>query len=227
MQTALIEAAKKRAAILAVDKLKAAHLLGVGTGSTVFYFIEELKKRSISLKAAFSSLNSHELLKHSLITAISNQDFISLDLTVDGADYIDERGVLIKGGGGALFREKILAYSSKRVLIIADETKLLKRSQTVKLPIEILPFGYQCTKAHLKEFKGNFRINPDGSLYLTDNQNYIFDALVEFPIQDPKKLHQNLKAIPGVVETGLFYDLPFELIVAPLDPKQPIKEWRV
>jgi len=227
MESALVEAAKKRAGILAVEKLKGASLLGIGTGSTVFYFIEELKKRSISLKAAFSSHHSYELLKHSSITTIAPDDFVCLDLTVDGADAIDQKGVLIKGGGGALFREKILACCSKRVVIIADETKLIKHTQTVKLPIEILPFGYECTRAHLKAFKGSFRNSKDGNLYLTDNQNYIFDAVIEFPIHDPKKLHQTLKTVPGVVETGLFYDLPFEFIVAPLDPKQSIKEWSV
>jgi ribose 5-phosphate isomerase A len=144
-----------------------------------------------------------------------------IDLTIDGADEVDSELRLIKGGGGALTREKIIAYYSKKVIIVIDETKVVKMlGIDFSLPVEIVQFGLELTKNKLKEFDCNVELrkimnNP----YITDNSNYILDCEFE-RIPDPEQLEIDINNIPGVVENGLFIGLADEIIVG---SKQGIK----
>ena len=207
-----MEKAKKLAAEKAALYLKDGMTLGIGTGSTVFYFIEALIKRcreGLRIHAVSSSLRSMEQAKAGGVPFLDVQKIEKLDLTVDGADAIDPQGRMIKGGGGALLREKILAFSSKEMIVIIDESKLVPRLGRQKLPVEILSFGLSATIFHLKQlgFQGMLRKNQDGSLYLTDNSNPIYDIHYPSWIDHPEEDHLKLLSIPGVIETGFFFNL--------------------
>jgi len=129
-----------------------------------------------------------------------------LDLAIDGADEVDEKLDMIKGGGGALTREKIVASAAKQVVIVADETKLVEKLGSFRVPVEVLPFALASATAGIKELGGKpFLRESNGKVgaVVTDNGNYILD--VDFGlIDDAEELNQRLKLIPGVIETGLF-----------------------
>ena len=137
-----------------------------------------------------------------------------IDLTIDGADEVDSDLNLVKGGGGALTREKIVAYHTKRVIIIIDETKVVKKlGIDFPLPVEVVKYGWKSTQKKLKEFGCNVelrRIMDDP--YITDNSNYIIDCEFE-RINDPEQLEVDINNIPGVVENGLFIGLADNIIV--------------
>ncbi len=195
---------KIQAALSTFSLVKKGMRIGIGTGSTVFFFIQELIRHpDFNLQLAFSSERSRSLLENYPYTPI--RDDKPLDLVVDGADFIDLNGTLIKGGGGALTREKILIYQADAVAIIADESKLITKPQSILLPVEILSFQPQFTIRHIQNlgFEGSIRLK-EGSPYITDNKNWIFDIKLDFPFENASKVHKNIKMIPGVVETGLF-----------------------
>lgn len=198
---------KKAAAEKAISYVHDGMVLGIGTGSTVEPFIELLNKRvekeHLQLKAIATSTASAALL-HKNIEIAENDLNIIIDLTVDGADKASNDFYLIKGGGGALLREKLTALNSKMNITIVDESKIASPLFGHPLPVEIIPFGYKSTIDRIKSlgFDGNLR--QDKKIYQTDNYNYIFDITLSSPISDPKKLHAQLKEIHGVVETGLF-----------------------
>jgi len=171
-----MEKAKKLAAEKAVTYLQDGMLIGIGTGSTVFYFIEALIKRcqhGLKIKAISSSSRSTE---QALTGGVIFEDINlikHIDLTIDGTDEIDPQFRMIKGGGGALLREKILASCSSQMIVIADETKLVNQLGKQKLPVEILPFASLTTIEHINKlgFEGVLRKNQDGTPYITDNKN--------------------------------------------------------
>ncbi len=138
-----------------------------------------------------------------------------LDITVDGADEIDQHKNMIKGGGGALLREKILARSSKEMIVIIDETKFVNRIGAHPVAIEIVPFVYRTTIKHLEDlgYRGTIRLNQNGEIFITDNGNYLFDIQYSQPILYPKEEQEKLKSITGVIETGLFFDLASRLMI--------------
>ena len=182
-------------------------VLGLGTGSTVRYFIYELskyvKEKGLKIKCIPSSIDT-ELLARSLGLPIDNT-LQRIDITIDGADLVDENLNLIKGGGGALLREKLLAKFSKNVIIIVDESKLCKKLYG-KIPIEIVPFSLNYVIEELKRY-GNPILRYSKTKYgpeITDNFNFIIDLHVKGLIEDPKSLESELKSITGVVESGIF-----------------------
>ena len=138
-----------------------------------------------------------------------------IDLTIDGADEVNPKLNLIKGGGGALTREKIVAYHSKKEIIVIDETKIVKiLGVNFPLPVEVVKFGWMSTKAALEEFGCNVELRKvmGNEPFITDNSNYILDC--EFDrIEDPEALEKEINNIPGVVENGLFIGLVDEVIV--------------
>ncbi len=147
---------------------------------------------------------------------IIDSDAISiLDITVDGADEIDPHKNMIKGGGGALLKEKILAKSSHEMVIIIDETKLVDNLGVFPVPVEIAAFAYQTTLARLKDYgyKATMRLNRDKSLYITDSGHYIADIQFDSPILDPMLESNRLKDIVGILETGLFFNIAGRVIV--------------
>ena len=213
-----IETLKRNAAEKAVEYVKDNMILGLGTGSTVKYALQKLaervKKEKLKIVGIPTSSGTSKLAKELGIPLSTLDEYENIDLTIDGADEIDENLNLIKGGGGALTREKIVASNSKKVIIIADETKITKKiGISASLPVEILPFGYKATMKKIKDLGCITRLreiidNP----YITDNGNYIVDC--DFGgIDEPEELEVIINSIPGVVENGLFIDLATMAII--------------
>ena len=215
---------KRLAAEKACEYIEDEMILGLGTGSTVDYALRKIGKmvnEGLKIKGIPTSFRTKKIAKEEKIPLTSLEENPEIDLTIDGADEVDSELRLIKGGGGALTREKMIAYYSKKVIIVIDETKVVKMlGIDFSLPVEVVKFGWTSTKEKLKEFNCNVELrkimnNP----YITDNSNYILDC--EFDrIKDPVKLEIDINNIPGVVENGLFIGLADEIIVG---SKQGIK----
>lgn len=208
------EGAKKRAALEAVKHVKNGHIIGLGSGSTAAYAIELMGERARKEKIRILGVpTSHQAFAQAIrcgVPVTTLDEHPRLDLAIDGTDQVDGELNLIKGRGGALTREKIVAASSKQFLVVADETKLVKKLGTNQpVPIEILPFALSPVTLKMQELggkpvvrEGNGKVGP----LVTDNGNFIAD--VDFgPIDTPKELESQLRAIPGVVETGLFVNI--------------------
>lgn len=213
-QGSQVEAQKQAAAERALQLLRPGMLIGLGTGSTARYFIEgvaRLVAGGLQVEAVATSTDSRRLAEASGIRLRDHLDR-PLDLTVDGADEIDPSINCIKGRGGALLREKIVAHASRRFVLIADETKLVERLGRGAVPVEVLPFLWERTSAGIANLGGHgpLRRGADGP-YRTDNGNFILD--VTFPAVDPA-LAGSLHAIPGVIEHGLFFGVAHAAIVA-------------
>ncbi|MBS7607914.1 MAG: ribose 5-phosphate isomerase A [Candidatus Bathyarchaeia archaeon] len=207
-----VEKAKRNAALEAVKHVENGFVIGLGSGSTVAYVAEEIGKRikaeRLQVKAVPTSYQSLTLAVRNGIPTTSLEENPTLDLTIDGADQIDENLNLIKGMGGALTREKIVAAASKTLIIVADWRKKVKilGENGQPVPVEVLPFALSLVinkinmlggKPVLRECSG--KVGP----VVTDNGNFIID--VDFgPIKNPAELEKTLKTIPGIVETGLF-----------------------
>ncbi len=203
-----VERAKKAAAEQAIaNEVQDGMIIGLGTGSTAAFLIQALierVKQGLNIQAVSSSDRSEKMAKEGGISILDLNDVSHIDVTIDGADEFDPSLCLIKGGGGALFREKLVAINSKRMVVIADPSKRVQTLGQFPLPVEVLPFGYKKTCSHIEQLghPGSIRMH-NGNLYITDNQNYIYDLSPQ-EIADPEALHDQLLKIPGVVETGLF-----------------------
>jgi len=209
------EKAKRNAALEAVKHVNNGFVIGLGSGSTVAYAAEEMGKRikaeKLCVKAVPTSYQAFMLAVENGIPITTLEENPTLDLTIDGADQIDENLNLIKGMGGALTREKIVAAASKTLIIIADERKKAKilGENGQKVPIEVLPFAAPFVIRKLSELGGKSKIREGTGKVgpvVTDNGNFIID--VDFGlIENPDALDAKLKRIPGIVETGLFVNM--------------------
>lgn len=199
--------AKKAAAEKAVQEIKNGMIVGLGTGSTVYWAIKkigEMVKEGLQIQAISTSVKTENLAKELNIPIIPAADITVIDIDIDGADEIDEKGNLIKGGGGALLREKIIAANSNRFIVIADDSKVKKTLGAFALPVEIVPFSFELTLKKINVLGCEAAIrNVDGKYFITDNGNMIADCKFNL-IPDPEELNKQLHLIPGVVETGLF-----------------------
>ena len=206
-----IEEAKKNAALEAVKHIKGGLIIGLGSGSTAAYAIQEIGRlihqKNWKILGVPTSYQAFLLAVDNGISITTLNEHPKLDLTIDGADQVNPDLNLIKGMGGALTKEKIVALASKQNIIVTDETKLTKKLGTNQpVPIEVLPFAIALVESRIKKMKGNpilregkGKVGP----IITDNGNFIVDA--DFgPIDAPDKLNSELKSIPGLVETGLF-----------------------
>lgn len=210
--------AKKAAGYAAADFIQDGMTLGLGTGTTITYFITRLIERcqeGLKVAAIATSNYSATLALKGNIPLLSNDSITKIDLAVDGADEIDPQKRMIKGGGGALLREKITAYMADEMMIIVDESKCVEKLGAFPLAIEIAPFGYAATLEHLKKagFYPILRTGTTFAFFLTDNGNYIADLHFQDFIQNPEELDQKLHSIPGILETGLFLNLAKKVIV--------------
>ena len=191
--------------------------IGLGTGSTVYWMIEKLGERvkeGLSFQAVPTSKETEVLAQQLNIPLISLNDIQSLDLTIDGADEIDSNLHLIKGGGGALLREKSLPPPSKELLIIADESKLVTHLGTFPLPVEIIPFSWKQTESKIQSLGCQTTLRlKNNETFITDNNNMIIDCVFPHNITNPANLHNHLKMITGVVETGLFVNMTSKAII--------------
>ncbi len=192
--------------------------VGLGTGSTVFYFIERLGQRcreGLCIEVAASSQQSYQQALEEGLSLLDMNALTALDLTVDGADEVDPEKRLIKGGGGALLREKILASMSRELVIIVDASKCVQALGKFKLPVEVVPFANEATLCHIQEagYTGTWRLKANGELYVTDNGNFIVDVHFVNPTDQPERDHETLLHIPGVVDTGFFFNLANSVLV--------------
>lgn len=215
-------AKRKRAIEAALEFVKDDSCIGLGSGSTISQFIAELANRIRTRRLNISVISSSSQIDFegekcglNLITPSGGQD---LDVVFDSADEVDENLNLLKGGGAALFREKILHYASRQTIILVEDDKIVKRLGTRHpLPVEVLPFAMPFVKKQVKRglgFESAVRMSSGkvGPL-VTDNGNYLLD-IDTGAIQDPYLLENGLRRIPGVIETGLFLDLKGVLIIA-------------
>lgn len=183
-------------------------ILGLGTGSTVHHFLTALGQRvqqGLRVRGVPTSEATAVYARQLGIPLLSNEEPWDIDVAVDGADQIDPHLNLIKGGGGALLREKIVAKASQQFIVIVDQAKQVDRlGLPFPLPVEILPFGWKTTQRHLEKLGWPSSLRQlAGQPFLTDNGNYVMDLHVP-EITGPSDLEASLKRIPGVVECGLF-----------------------
>lgn len=209
---------KRMAAEKAMEYIEDGMVVGLGTGSTVEYFLPKLAKKvkeGLDIIGIPTSHRTKSIASRYGIPLSTLTEHPKIDVTVDGADEVDPQLNLIKGAGGALTREKIVAFSSEREIIIVDETKLVQRlGSFAPLPVEVIPFGWHPTKLAI-ESRFGCRVElrkEEESPFTSDNMNYILDC--EFDgIEDAEEVERELKSIPGVVETGLFIDIADMVIV--------------
>lgn len=209
--------AKESAAKAAVNFIQNGMVVGLGTGTTAFFFIKHLIERckqGLTVQAVATSKRSYEQATAGKIPMLDIEKLTSIDITVDGADEIDEKKRMIKGGGGALLREKIVASMSKEMIVIIDKNKRVKCLGKFPLPVEILPFAHRSTLNKIEQlgYQGNLREDSQGKIYVTDNGNYIYDIAFEHLCDNPERDDERLRSIPGVLETGFFFHLAGRVI---------------
>ena len=215
---------KERAAEAALKHVKSGMTLGLGTGSTAKIFIDLLGKaiaagQLTGIRGLPTSVRSDEQARQLGIEVVDFQQVESVDVTIDGADEVSPALDLIKGLGGALLREKVVAQNSRKLIIIVDDTKLVPHlCGKGRLPVEVAQFSRYASERFLRSLDGDpvLRLNDDKTPYITDNDNFIFDCMFP-PITQPGPFDQMLRDRAGIVETGLFVKLASVVIVADSD----------
>lgn len=216
-----MEALKKQAGITAATFVKDGMVVGLGTGSTAYYFVEELgrrvKEEGLSITGVTTSSQTSLQAEGLGIPLKSVDDIDDIDVTVDGADEVDPHFNGIKGGGGALLMEKIVATPTKEYIWVVDESKLVDYLGAFKLPVEVVPYGSDrlFRLFEKKGYRPSYR-KKDGSRFVTDMQHYIIDLDLR-KIENPQLLGERLKAMVGVVEHGLFNGMVDKVVVASQD----------
>lgn len=210
--------AKAAAARKAAEFIQNGQVVGLGTGSTAAHFIDSLIVRcrqGLRIEAVPSSRHSADRAQKGGIEILDINSAPRIDITVDGADEIDPKKRMIKGGGGAHVREKILASASDEMVVIVDETKLVPKLGHVKLPVEILFYGSPSTRQKIEDlgFEGKWRMNDSGTLFISENGNLIFDIAFENPPIEPEREHLKIIQIPGVIDTGFCFGLAGRVVV--------------
>ena len=212
------EELKKLAAEKAVEEVEDGMIVGLGTGSTMKYTLKklgELVRNGLKIQGIATSINTKRIAQEEGIPLTTIDKHPEIDITIDGADEVDSSLNLIKGGGGALTREKIIAYNSKKVVIIIDDSKIVKAlGIDFPLPVEVIKFGWTSTKKALESFGCGVALREiiQGEPFITDNGNYILDCEFKY-ILEPEQLEKDINNIPGVVENGLFINLTHQVIV--------------
>jgi len=210
---------KLRAAQRALELVQPGMTVGLGSGSTAALWIkllgEQVRDHGLEIRAIASSEDSERLGRSYGIPFVSFEECRSLDLTVDGADEIAPKLALIKGGGGKLLREKIVASASKRFVIVADESKQVEKLGRFPLPVEVIPMAAPLVSDSLRTlgFTPTVRVRRDGTRYITDEGNLILDCSGVL-IEDPEAIAAKIDSIIGVVEHGLFLGMADLALVA-------------
>lgn len=208
---------KQRVALKASRLVEPGMTLGLGSGTTMYWFVTALAehvKEGLDFVAVPTSAEMQKLAEEKGISLKTLNEVDSIDLTVDGADEIDPQWQLIKGGGGALLQEKLVASVSRKLYIIADHSKMVEHLGSFPLPIEVVPYGWKQVQRRLEQF---YRIRAtlrekNNRPFLTDHGHYILDCHFKH-ITDAPTLNGELNLIPGVVETGLFIDMVTGLFI--------------
>lgn len=208
--------AKQAAAHKAIQYIKDGMIVGLGTGSTAYWairYLGEKVKQGMQVTAIATSDETERLALQCGIKVCEMDAVDHIDIDIDGADEVDRRLNLIKGGGGALLREKIVASASKAFIVIGDESKMVEMLGRFPLPVEIIPFAWQHTAKRLSLLGCQTAIREkEARPFITDNGNYILDCHFS-SISDPAALQQQINNIPGVVENGLFVKMATLVII--------------
>jgi ribose 5-phosphate isomerase A len=219
--------AKRMSAERAIEFVSDGNVVGLGTGSTAKFAIEGLARRvreGLRIRGAPTSIATAKMAGEQGIEIVDLNDVAGVDITIDGADEVDDDFNMIKGGGGALTREKLVALSSVRRVIIVDETKLVKTlGEKWPVPVECLKFAWRYSSARLESLGCIAKLRlKDEKPFETDNGNYILDCQFG-PIADAPRLEKEMKLAPGVVECGLFIGIATTLVIGS-DDRVEIKE---
>jgi len=224
------EELKKLAGEKAAEQLEDGMIVGLGTGSTMEYTLRKIGKMiqdGLKIQGIPTSIHTKRIAKEENIPLTNLDEHPEIDITIDGADEVDSYLNIIKGGGGALTREKIIAFNSKKVIIVVDDSKVVKcLGIDFPLPVEVVKFGWQATKKALEKFGWQpaaqkldevactveLRKVMEDEPFITDNGNYILDCDFQ-RIDNPEELENAINSVPGVVENGLFIGLADEVIV--------------
>lgn len=208
---------KETAAHAAADLIQSGMVIGLGSGSTASLFIHYLGARcreGLKIQAVATSKESEQIALAEKIPLLDSNAVLFLDLDVDGADEVDPSKRLIKGGGGALLREKIVARMSREMIVIVDEHKLVQKLGKFPLAVEVSLFGCNSIINHITALGYFGKLRKSGNEpFVTENHNYIFDIHFEELIDNPEELEHQLRTIPGVIETGLFLHMAGRVIV--------------
>lgn len=209
---------KKRAAVYAADFIRNEMIIGLGTGSTAYWLTEELGKRvkeGLHINVVPTSKHTQMLATELSLPVIDLNSIDKISLTIDGADEVDPQLQLIKGGGGALLQEKIVASASEQFIVIVDSSKLVQRLGKFPLPVEVIPFGYKQVLQKILAMGCDDVVlrKKDDQPFITDHKHYILDCFFE-KINDALSLNAALHNTPGVVETGLFINMANKVVVA-------------
>jgi ribose 5-phosphate isomerase A len=210
---------KRHAGLAAAALVESGMTLGLGTGSTVAFFLEALAQRirqeGLEVRGVPTSLDTEQKARKLGIVLVGLEAIEAIDLTVDGADEIDPEFDMIKGGGGALLREKVIASISRHMAVVVDPAKRVERlGSSFHLPVEVVPFALPVVERTYRDLGAEVRLRSrDGAPYRTDNGNAILDGVFPGGIDDKRALEARLQSQPGVVETGLFLGLAHTLIV--------------
>ena len=198
---------KQRAGEKATEFVRDGMNVGLGTGTTVYWTIQRLGamvREGLHIRGIPTSRRTEQQAIEAGIPLTSFAEVTELDLTIDGADEINPSFDLIKGGGGALLREKLVAAASRQLIVVADGSKQVATLGKFPLPVEVVPFAWEVTARRIAAFGCTPTLRAvDGQPYVSDNGNYILDCRFG-AIPDPATLHRDLKLLVGVVETGLF-----------------------
>ena len=218
---------KQRAAERALDLIRDGQVIGLGTGSTAKFAIEglgRLVRDGLSVKGVPTSVATERLARELAIPLVNLNEAGVVDVTLDGADEVDSDFNMIKGGGGALTREKLVALASVKRIILVDESKLVSRlGQSRLLPIEVLPFAWTLAARLLTGLGCVASLREhDGVPFVTDNGNHILDCAFG-PIEDAATLEKRIKLLPGVIECGLFIGIADTLVIG-FDDRVEVRE---
>ena len=214
-----VERLKEEAGNAACNFIKDGMKIGLGTGSTVRYTVIEIGRRisedGLNVVGVPTSEATRELALEVGIPLVTLSESGGLDLVIDGADEFDDDFSLIKGGGGALTREKIVAQSSKSMIVVADDRKQVETLGNFDLPVEVLPFEWERTRDRISSIcPGEVTLRGGSEPFVTDNDGYILDCSFGPSISEPKTLEMKILSIAGVVEVGLFVDICDAVILA-------------
>ena len=216
------EELKKTAGIHAAKYVKNGMKVGLGTGSTVKYTILELgrriKEENFEIMCVPTSIATEKLSIENNIQLYELSSLDGLDLVIDGTDEFDKELVLIKGGGGALVREKIIAQASQQMIVVADDSKKVETLGRFPLPVEVIQFSWKETRRQISQITGLpeskiVKRNQNNNSFITDNGNFILDLHLE-TIENPKKLESDLNKLAGVLDCGLFINIADIVVLA-------------
>jgi ribose 5-phosphate isomerase A len=218
---------KRRAAESALEWVRDGQVVGLGTGSTAKFAIEglgRLVRAGLSVKGVPTSIATERMARELGIPLMELNEAGAIDITLDGADEIDPHFNMIKGGGGALTREKLVALASIKRVILVDESKLVSTlGQSRLLPVEVLPFSWTMSARLLTGLGCVASLRRNGERpFITDNGNHILDCAFG-PIEDPPALEKRIKLLPGVIECGLFVGIADTLVIG-FDDRIEIRE---